>query len=79
MKKTINTLLVTCIMILKLNLGVSALGSIIYDSVITCDEIIDAEAKSHDEETKTVTANFNEKNVTCKAKNFYIEKCFWGY
>ena len=28
-------------------------------SVITCNEIIDAEAKSYDEETKTVTANFN--------------------
>ena len=51
---------------------VKYLGSIIYDSVITCDEIIDAEAKSHDEETKTVTTNFNEKNVICKAKNFNI-------
>ena len=28
-------------------------------SVITCNEIIDAEAKSYDEETKTVTVNFN--------------------
>ena len=30
------------------------------DSVITCDDIIDAEAKSFKEETKTVNAN--EKN-----------------
>ena len=50
--------------------NVKYLGSIIYDSVITCDEIIDVEAKSHEEETKTVTTNFNEKNVICKAKKF---------
>ena len=30
-------------------------------SVISCDEIIDAEAKSYDEETKAVPKNFNEK------------------
>ena len=29
------------------------------DSMITCDEIIDAEAKPYDEETKTVPTNFN--------------------
>ena len=40
------------------------LESIIEDLVITCDEII--------EETKTVRRNFNEKNETCKTKNFYI-------
>ena len=34
------------------------LASIMGDSVITCDEIIDAEAKSNNEERKT---NFNEK------------------
>ena len=34
------------------------------DSVITCDEI--------KEETKTVATNFNEKNVICKTKNFFI-------
>ena len=33
------------------------------DSVITCDEIIDAEAKPFDEETKTIPANFNEKKI----------------
>ena len=31
------------------------------DSVITCDKIIDAEAKSYKEETKTIKTNFNEK------------------
>ena len=40
------------------------LATIIDDSVITCDEII--------EETKTVPTNFNEKNITCKTKNSYI-------
>ena len=50
------------------------------DSVITCDEIIDADAeaksnskaKSNNEETKTFPANFNEKNITYKTQNFYI-------
>ena len=39
------------------------LASIIDDSVLTCDEII--------EETKTIPINFNEKNITCKTKNIY--------
>ena len=30
------------------------------DSAITCDEIIDAEAKSNEKETKTIPANFNK-------------------
>ena len=38
----------------------------------SCDKILDAEAKSNDEETKTFPTNFNEKNVTCKTQNFYI-------
>ena len=38
-------------------------ASIIDDSVIMCDEIRDAEAKWHDEETKTVATNFNRKNA----------------
>ena len=50
------------------------LASIIDVSLITCDKIIDAdveaesndEAKSNNEETKTVSTNFNEKNITCK-------------
>ena len=42
------------------------LASIMNDSVITCDEII--------EEPKTVPTNFNEKNATCKTKKaiFYV-------
>ena len=35
------------------------------NSVITCDEITE-------EETKTVTTNFNEKNEICKTKILYI-------
>ena len=34
-----------------------------------CDEILNAE-------TKTVTTNFNEKNVIFKTKNFYILLAF---
>ena len=37
------------------------LGSISDDSVITCNEIIDAEAKSNNGETKTIPTNVNEK------------------
>ena len=44
------------------------LASIIDDSVITCDEVIE----SCDEETKTIPKNLNEKNVTCKTQSFYI-------
>ena len=32
------------------------------DSVIMCDEVIE----SYDEETKTVSTDFNEKKATCK-------------
>ena len=49
------------------------LASIIDDSVITCDEIIDAEAKSYDEETKTVRTNYS---IACKTQNFYILLAF---
>ena len=42
------------------------------DSVITSDEIIDADAKSNDEETKTIPTNFNEKKATSKKQNFII-------
>ena len=44
------------------------LASIMDDSAITCDEIIE----SHNEETKTISTNFNEKKATCKTKNVYI-------
>ena len=40
------------------------LGSITGDSVIMCDEIIEA--------TKTVPTNSNGKKVTCNVENFYI-------
>ena len=45
------------------------LASITDDSVITCEEIIDAyaEAKSYDEETKTIM-----KNIISERKSFYI-------
>ena len=50
------------------------------DSVIMCDEVIEADAesksnndaKSSNKETKTIPRNFNEKNVICKIQNFYI-------
>ena len=44
------------------------LWSIVDDSVITCDEIIE----SCEEETKTVPTNFNEEKATCKTQNLYI-------
>ena len=43
-----------------------------YDSEITCDEIIE----SYDEEAKTIPTSFNEKNITCKIENFYILLAF---
>ena len=43
------------------------LASIIDDSAITCDEIMDVEAKSKDEET-TFPTNFNEKKLAVKHK-----------
>ena len=41
-----------------------------------CDYIIDAEAKSNDEETKTVPINSDRKSITCKTQNFYILLAF---
>ena len=43
------------------------LASIMDDSAIMCDEVIESYAK----ETKTVPTNFNEQK-TCRTKNFYI-------
>ena len=40
------------------------LASIMDDSVIKCDEVIEP----NDEEIKTIPTNFNEKNITCKAQ-----------
>ena len=48
------------------------LENILDNSVITCDEIIDAEAKSYHEEAKTIPRYFNEKKVACKKQSFYI-------
>ena len=50
------------------------LGIIFDDSVITCDKNIDTytEAKSCEEETKTVKANFNESKLTCTMQSFYV-------
>ena len=50
------------------------MDDIMGDSAITCDEIIevDTEAKSNNEETKTFSKSFNEKNITYKTQNFYI-------
>ena len=42
------------------------LASIMDDSVITCDEIIE----------EIVLTNFNEKKATCKTQSFYISLAF---
>ena len=46
------------------------LASIMNDSAITSDKIID----SYDEETKTIPTNFNENKAVCKPKDsiFYL-------
>ena len=46
------------------------------DLAIMCDEVIDEQAKSNNEETKTVPTNFNEKKATCKLKKNYILLAF---
>ena len=52
------------------------MASIIDNSVITCDDIIDAGVKSYHEETKPVPTSFNEKNMTCKTQNTYVLHAF---
>ena len=47
------------------------LPSIMDHSAIMCDEIVDAEAKLNDKETKTVPTNFNEKSAICKTKTIF--------
>ena len=42
------------------------------DSAITFDEIIE----SYEEETKTISRNFNEKIITWKTRNLYILLAF---
>ena len=46
------------------------------DSAITRDEIIDAEAKPYEEETKTVPKNFNEKKQHVKHKLYMF---YWFF
>ena len=48
------------------------LASIMDDSAITCDEIIE----SYNEEAKIIPTNFNEKKATCKMQNVYILLAF---
>ena len=51
-------------------------ASIIDNSVMMCDEIIEVETKLYVKKRKTNTTNFNEKNSTCKTQNFYILLAF---
>ena len=62
------------------------LASIMDNSAIICDKIIEAEvksydeAKSNDEETKPSPTNFNEKNITYKKKKIlYFTNLFINY
>ena len=48
------------------------LESIMDDSAIMCDEIIE----SYDEETKSILTNFNERKATSKTQNLYILLAF---
>ena len=62
-------------------------ASIMDDSAIICDEVIDADAdtqaklqdkaKSKGKETKIVWANFNEKNITYKTQIFLFFLAFY--
>ena len=51
-------------------------ATIIDNSVMMCDEIIEVETKLYVKKRKTNTKNFNEKNSTCKTQNFYILLAF---
>ena len=61
------------------------LASIMDDSAITCDEIIDAdaeakscnEAKSRDEETKAFSTNSNEKKYNLQHTKFLSFTCLF--
>ena len=44
-------------------------------SAITCDEVIE----TYQEETKTISINFNEKKAICKVQNFYVLLVFFNY
>ena len=47
------------------------LASIMDNSAIICDEVIDAGTKSNDEAKWYDETNFNEKKTTCKKLNFH--------
>ena len=42
------------------------LETIIDNSLIMCDEVIDPETELNDKETKVIPTNFNKKSITCK-------------
>ena len=46
--------------------------SVLDDSAITCDEIIEP----RNEGTKPIPTNFSKKKATCKSQNFYILLAF---
>ena len=48
------------------------LTSIIVGSEIICNEVTDAEAKSNDQKTNTVSANFKEKKANHETQVFYM-------
>ena len=48
------------------------LASVMDDSVITRDKVMG----SYNEKIKTVSTNFSDKNMTCKAQHFYILHVF---
>ena len=51
------------------------LASIMNNSAVICDEVINADAKlspKDDDKSKTIPSNFNEKKVTCKTIIIYI-------
>ena len=54
-------------------------ASITDDSVITCEEIVDAVDKSYGDTKKTVSTNFNEKKVSLKTKKFYFTHLYINY
>ena len=49
------------------------LVSIMDDSAIACDEVIN----SYDEEIKAIPTNFNENKVTCKTQSFIFYMHFY--
>ena len=52
------------------------LASIMDDSAIKCDEIIDAEAKSNNEKQKPLQQILMKKYITCKTQKFHILLAF---